>query len=95
MSTATTSSPETLTEKFITEMIEETGCSVRFLNEAKAIILKLFKKTKGMAQQNCLMELQKTIQNQANSERATASYFERAEQSTTGSMSVNKEAVCA
>jgi len=95
MSTTTTSSPNVLTEKFITEMIEETGCSIRFLNEAKPIILKLFKNTTGIALHDCLIELRTTIGNQAKSERESANYFERAQQSTTTSMGANEKVACA
>jgi hypothetical protein len=63
--------PEMLTDRFISQMIEETGCSIRFLNEAKPILLKLFRDTAGEVRDNCLASVRETIENQAAMERMT------------------------
>ena len=77
MSTENNASPETLTDNFITKMINETGCSVRFLNEAKPIIFKLFRDTSGPALENCLASLHETIKNQAHIESSHVQATER------------------
>jgi hypothetical protein len=53
-------------------MIEETGCSVQFLNEAKPIILKLFSDITGPALDECLASIKETIDNQAKIENFRA-----------------------
>ncbi|MBN2162892.1 MAG: hypothetical protein JXR25_08885 [Pontiellaceae bacterium] len=81
MSTETQATPEKLTDDFITKMINETGCSVRFLNEAKPIILKLFRDTSGTALENCLESLRETIEGQAGIEKSS---MKRVEIQSTG-----------
>ncbi len=64
--------PEKLAEKFIADMIEETGCSTQFLSEAKPIILKLFKDVSGPAQDECLASIRETAKQQAKIEHFRA-----------------------
>ncbi len=68
MPTENQATPEKLADDFITEMIHETGCSIRFLNEAKPAILKLFRDTSGPALDKCLASLRETIACQATIE---------------------------
>lgn len=51
----------------------------KFINQAKAMIVKSFADTEGVAQQSCLAAIKETIQSQADVEKATASAIGKTE----------------
>ena len=73
---------EAQADKYITEMIDQTGCSVKFLNEAKPMIVKMFRDTEGSALDACLKSITATIKSQASIEQATFAMKKRASTST-------------
>lgn len=61
--------PGVYADIFIEEMQQQTGCSTRFLDEARPALIKLYRDVSGEPLENCLNDIRQLIEQQAETER--------------------------
>ena len=61
--------PDIYADIFIEEMQQQTGCSSKFLEEARPALIKLYRDVSGDALEVCLNDVRELIQQQADTER--------------------------